>query len=206
MIGRVQLGRSDRRLRQAFPQHADETLGGLPALFFGDFAQLPPIGDTPLFSDKDYAGTDRASLLQQGKTVYNSLKNSVNLTQIFRQQGDDPDQVKLRQALLRLRTYATIEDDYQLFQRRMWNNLSVEERDGFKDALHLLPTKVAVADYNKLHLAKTAQPVLRCMAKHNCSSAKKASVDDADGLEPMVLLAEGAKVMITRNLWTSKGK
>jgi PIF1-like helicase len=205
MIGRVQLGRSDWRLRQAFPQKADETLGGLPALFFGDFAQLPPIGDTPLFSNKDYEGTDRASLLQQGKTVYNSLTKSVTLTQIFRQEGEDPDQVKLRQALLNLRTYTTTEEDYQFFQRRMWNNLTVEERTGFKDALHLLPTKNSVADYNKLHLAQTAQPVLRCMAKHNCNSAKKASVDDADGLEPMVLLAEGAKVMITRNLWTSKG-
>ena len=88
MIGRVQLGRSDRRLRQAFPQKADEILGGLPALFFGDFAQLPPIGDVPLFSNKDYEGTDRASLLQQGKTVYNSLTKSVTLTQIFRQQGE----------------------------------------------------------------------------------------------------------------------
>jgi hypothetical protein len=35
------------------------------------------------------------------------------------------------------------------------------------------------------------------MAKHNCSSAKEASTDDADGLEPMGLLAEGAKVIIT---------
>jgi ATP-dependent DNA helicase PIF1 len=119
MIGRVQLGRSDRRLRQAFPQHADETLGGLPALFFGDFAQLPPIGDTPLFSSKDYEGTDRVSLLQQGKTVYRSLNKPVTLTQVFRQQGDSPDQVKLCQALLGLRTYSTIEDDYQLFQRCM---------------------------------------------------------------------------------------
>ena len=87
----------------------------------------------------------------------------------------------------------------------MWNNLTVEEHTGFKDAIYLLPTKNSVTDYNKLHLAQTAPPVLRCMAKHNCSSAKKASADDADGLESMVLLAEGAKVMITRNLWTSKG-
>ena len=107
--------------------------------------------------------------------------------------------------ILNLRTYTTTEEDYQLFQSHMWNNLTAEERTSFKDASHLLPTKNSVADYNKLYLAKTAQPILQCMAKHNCSSAKKASVDDADGLEPMVLLAEGAKVMITRNLWTSKG-
>ena len=88
----------------------------------------------------------------------------------------------------------------------MWNNLALEEHTSFKDTLHLLPTKNSIADHNKLHLAKTAQPILQCVVKHNCSSAKKASVDDADCLEPIILLAEGAKVMITRNLWTSKGE
>jgi hypothetical protein len=47
--------------------------------------------------------------------------------------------------------------------------------------------------------------VLRCKAKHNHAEAKKASPDDAEGLEKEILLAEGAKVMLTRNLWTSKG-
>jgi len=36
-------------------------------------------------------------------------------------------------------------------------------------------------------------------------AAKKASEEDADGLEPEILLAEGACIMITRNLWTAKG-
>ena len=45
-----------------------------------------------------------------------------------------------------------------------------------------------------------------CKAKHNQTEANKASDDEADGLVKEVLLAEGAKVMLTRNLWTSKGK
>jgi lipopolysaccharide biosynthesis regulator YciM len=114
----------------------------------------------PLFSNKDYAGSDHASLLQQGKAVYSSLTKSVTLTQIFHQQGDDADQVNLHQALLRHRTYTTTEEDYQLFQRHMWNNLSAEEQTSFQDALHLLPTKNSVSDYKKLHLAQTAQPVI----------------------------------------------
>ena len=43
------------------------------------------------------------------------------------------------------------------------------------------------------------------MAKHNKPEAKKASDEDAEGLESDVLIAEGAKVMLTRNIWTSKG-
>ena len=40
MVGRSQVGRMDHRLHQAHPQHADEILGGMPAIFFGDFAHL----------------------------------------------------------------------------------------------------------------------------------------------------------------------
>jgi hypothetical protein len=43
-----------------------------------------------------------------------------------------------------------------------------------------------------------------CIDPHS-AEARKASEEDADGLEKVVLLAEGAKVMITRNIWTSKG-
>ena len=46
---------------------------------------------------------------------------------------------------------------------------------------------------------------MHCKAKHNHKEAQKAKSDDADGLENEVLLAEGAKVMLTCNLWTSKG-
>jgi hypothetical protein len=62
-----------------------------------------------------------------------------------------------------------------------------------------------VLEFNCHHLSNTGQPVICCKAKHNHSEAKKASDDDADGLVKEVLLAEGAKVMLTRNLWTSKG-
>jgi hypothetical protein len=69
----------------------------------------------------------------------------------------------------------------------------------------LLPTRAAVLECNTFRLAQLGKPVIRCKAKHNCSAAAKASEEDADGLEAEILLAEGAKVMVTRNLWTSKG-
>ena len=61
-------------------------------------------------------------------------------------------------------------------------------------------------EFNCRHLANTSQPVICCKAKHNQTEAKKASDDEADGLVKEVLLAVGAKVMLTCNLWTSKGK
>ena len=71
--------------------------------------------------------------------------------------------------------------------------------------MHLLPTCALVHETNIKLLSELGKPVVRCKAKHNCPAARKASEEDADGLETEILLAEGAKVMVTRNLWTAKG-
>jgi hypothetical protein len=49
MVGRTQMGHVDQHLQQTCPSDATEILGGMPALILGDFAQLPPVGDTPLY-------------------------------------------------------------------------------------------------------------------------------------------------------------
>jgi hypothetical protein len=58
---------------------------------------------------------------------------------------------------------------------------------------------------NFYQLSILNKPVVKCKAKHNCSAAKKASDEDADGLEKEIFLAEEARVMLTRNIWTAKG-
>ena len=82
MVGQAVLGRCDRRLRQAFPAKADEVFGGMPLLFFGDFAQLPPIGDSTLYSTKAPKGACCALGLE-GQTAYMSFTQSVTLSTIF---------------------------------------------------------------------------------------------------------------------------
>lgn len=134
-----------------------------------------------------------------------SFAKSVNLTHIFCQAGDDPEQEMFRDMLLRLRSYETTTADYHKFQTRFWSRLSEAEKSRFNNALHLLPQKDQVRELNLLRLSNCGSPVVRCKAKHNCADARKASEEDAEGLEKEIMLAEGATVMITRNLWTSKG-
>ena len=69
-----------------------------------------------------------------------------------------------------------------------------------------MPRKEDVFSFNWTHLAGSGLPVLKVKAKHSSAEAEKASEEDAEGLAPQVLLSEGATVMITRNLWTAKGK
>ena len=50
MVGRKMFGEVDKRLRQAFPQNSNCVFGGCSCTLFGDFGQLPPVMDLPLFS------------------------------------------------------------------------------------------------------------------------------------------------------------
>jgi ATP-dependent DNA helicase PIF1 len=162
-----------------------------------------PVGDSPIYSDKPSGY--RTALNAEGCHVFESFNQSVTLQTVFRQSGQDEEQVKFREALLRLRTYSTTYEDYTLFSTQFWNNLTPALRAEFVDVLHLLPTRASVLEFNCQKLVASGKPVLRCYAKHNHAEAKKVKSDDADGLEKELLVAEGAKVMLTRNLWTSKG-
>ena len=122
MVGRSQVGCMDRRLYQAYPQNADEILGGMPAIFFGDFAQLPPVGDSRMYSDKRSAYC--TALHEEGRCVFESFNQSVTLKTVFHQTGKNAEQVKFREALLRLCTYSTTPDDYGLFSTQFWEILT----------------------------------------------------------------------------------
>ena len=51
MVGRRMLALIDMRLRQAFPEKANESFEGRSIIFFGDFRQLPPELDLPMYTN-----------------------------------------------------------------------------------------------------------------------------------------------------------
>ena len=50
-------------------------------------------------------------------------------------------------------------------------------------------------------LKKTGQPIYLIKAHHNCAMAANLSSEEYGGLEPLIRLAVGARVMLTRNMW-----
>lgn len=108
MVGRKIFGEVDSRLRQAFPHQADQVFGGCSCLLFGDFGQLPPVMDLPL-----YTTVSSTSLSDLGNSAYHLFDKAIVLERVMRQAGQDPSQVLFRDILLRLRNGQITESDWK---------------------------------------------------------------------------------------------
>ena len=198
MVGRKFLGQVDQRLRQVFPHRADTVFGGCSCLLFGDFGQLPPVMDLPL-----YTTVSRSPLSDQGSTAYQLFDRAIVLQQVMRQSGQDPDQVLFRDILLRLRDARLTVSDWEQLMKQ--TPAQVEDLAPFSNALHLHPTIEAVVEHNVSRLHASGHPIATIKAVHSGPNAAKASSEDAGGLDPIICLACEARVMLTANLWVDKG-
>ncbi|THU85219.1 hypothetical protein K435DRAFT_614289, partial [Dendrothele bispora CBS 962.96] len=101
MIGCHFLYRISEALSQA--KQNTEPFGGINIIFAGDFCQLPPVGDTSLYSNlkKNRASTEKGQKSVLGKLLWLSVNVVVLLTRPMRQSGPDND--RFVQLLGRLR-------------------------------------------------------------------------------------------------------
>jgi ATP-dependent DNA helicase PIF1 len=74
MVGRKLFGKVDRRLRQVFPHRADQMFGGCSCILIGDWGQLPPVMDLPL-----YTTVSRSQLSDLGSANYHMFDHAVVL-------------------------------------------------------------------------------------------------------------------------------
>lgn len=91
MLGQMTFAWIDKRLRQATGKR-DELLGGISVMMLGDFRQLPPVGDKPLFTT-----ISSQQLSFHGHTVYRQFTTVVILKQIQRQVGTSADDQTFRE-------------------------------------------------------------------------------------------------------------
>ena len=198
MVGRKTFGQVDRRLRQVFPARSKELFGGCSCLLFGDWGQLPPVMDLPL-----YTTVSRTELSDLGSANYHLFDRAVVLDRVMRQAGQDADQELFRDLLLRLRNGESSVGDWKQLMKR--TPAEVGNVSSYDAALRLYPTLEAVAEYNAIKLRSNGQPVAMIKAVHTGPDASKGTHDDAGGLDPVDFLARGARVMLCANIWVEVG-
>ncbi|KAK3914466.1 ATP-dependent DNA helicase [Frankliniella fusca] len=215
MIGSRMMGMINRRCKEATGNY-EEDFGGLFTYFFGDIKQLPPVKDRPIYSFNQncilsegyltFSNQVRypSILSQSGYKAMNNIQACIILNKIHRQNDN-----QFLNILNNISEGSVTKEDYEVLKSRMKGNVS--DTDVFKDALHLYTTKEEVRNFNILKLSELRDannhvvPVVKVEARTNCVKAKKASTDEAQGLEQILYLAKGCNIMLRTNLWLSKG-
>ncbi|KJZ69214.1 hypothetical protein HIM_11393 [Hirsutella minnesotensis 3608] len=199
MLGLEQLARVDSRLRQAFPQRGLEFFGGVSVMVVGDFFQLPPVRQKPLYS----TSTSLSSMERRGQAAYRLFDRTVFLTRVQRQAGDD--QAGFRQALQELREVKLSIPSWNLLSNRVQAKLTQSEANSFRAALRVYSTKARVSEYNHEHMVHLNAPAIQVEAKNQGNGAGQAPSDNAGNLSNKFPVAKGARVMLTTNLWQPAG-
>jgi ATP-dependent DNA helicase PIF1 len=92
--------------------------------------------------------------------------------------------------------------DYNILMKRRAMIGNLKE---FEDATRLMTKQDAVKSYNIERLKNLGAPVAAIKAMNKGKGSMRADVDTAGGLESMIYLAVGCKVLLTQNLWIQKG-
>ena len=159
MLGRKIFGQIDKSLCQVFPHHGDQLFGGCSCLLFGDFGQLPPVMDLPLYNT-----VSRTALSALGSSAYQLFDCAIVLDQVMRQSEKDNDQVSFCNILLHMRESQMTEEDWQHLMKQ--TPAQVQDLALFCRALHLYPTIEAVAEHNVTKLCASGQPIATVKAIH----------------------------------------
>ena len=198
MLSQKNLKFIDKRLKQASGK-TDLPFGGYNIILFGDFGQLLPVCGRALFKEPP-EGKE-----QDGYILYRMFKQVVLLEKIERQSGDDDSTKRFRRALKRLRAGKITIQDWKFLMQRSSANVSAKEKKDFEDALRLFTTNEKCAEYNLKKLVTLGNPIAKIEARHEPSSARHASDEQAQRLQPELYLCREARVMLTRNICTQQG-
>ena len=186
MVSPECLGQVDRRCRLIFD--SKEPFGGKSVLLFGDFCQLPPVCATAILVSKDF---DCVALWSQFEKV--------ELVQNQRQKND----LEYLELLNSVRFGRISPDEKKTMDSR--RNAHVDNPGDFVDAMHIFTRNKDVDEFNKTKLRDVRGKMYSCRAKEKCLNKVNAigllppKREDCGGLDKVISLKVGCKVMLVRN-------
>ena len=183
----------------------EEPFGGMNFLIFGDFKQLEPVGGISLARNDT---TSVAPGVMEGFTLFELFKTVITLTEVRRQ--SDASQVRFRETLERIRNCKATHNDYRFLSTRIRGaDLAYTEEFERGGYIYIVPTREKVNTHNTNMLEElilnTQCRKLKLIARNSCAAARSKPAETYRGLESEVMVAIGARVMITNNIWTEMG-
>lgn len=195
MIGAKRLYQLHCRLQELNPKSV-EPFGGIFIYFFGDFRQLPPVKDVPLYST---SSSHPNSI--KGLKIFQDIKTRIELKISFRQAEDQ----RFAQLVDRLGFGCISAEDYNLLGSRNYDFLSPSEIAEFEKAVYLCAVNERVKSANEKLLEKLNQPIAEIIAINKPNCMLKSSEEGAGGLLCRIYLSIECRVMLIKNLWTQAG-
>jgi hypothetical protein len=181
MVGRRMLTLINMRLRQAFPEHRDQVFGGRSLILVGNFGQLPPVLDEPMYSQFPH----RDLVSSDGIVAYAQFREVYKLDIVQCQSGNLEEQCNFRSLLLRLHDGESTEDDWKLLATRFSgsSNVLTSGRNHFSNATCIMPQRSDVDEFNIDKLASLNCPVAAINAVHTGGSEARKVDSDITNLQ-----------------------
>ena len=196
MVGQKIFTMISKSLQEARPHYKDKRFGNLSVVLLGDFKQLSPVCDSPLFKAN--------AVNPSGYNLYQLFDKAITFTELVRQQG--ADQADFRAQLTRLGEGVFTEEDWMSWRGRDLNMLPATEKAIFLDnAILACARKKDMIKHNIAKVKANWQPIAPIVAECNCATAKSESADQAAGLPTKIIISKNTVFRLTSNLWTEAG-
>jgi hypothetical protein len=136
-----------------------------------------------------------------GQQLCRLFDRTIALSVVKRQQGDDAESRRFRQALDNLRVNKVTMHDWELLSTRVQAKLGPDEVQSFEDAIRIYAKKDDVKAFNHYRLRQLRRLVLLMLASYTGgSAAEKANTNEGGNLHKEIPISINARITLRENL------